>query len=66
MYHMGAIWAPIIYLEITTFPGLFPFYLGVPHIRIYFYSYRILPIWDLYGSYRGKMPILGPCRTQME
>ena len=33
---MGAIWAPIMYLEIIIFPGIFQFYLGVPHIRIYF------------------------------
>ena len=28
LYHMGAIWAPIMYLENITFPGLFQFYLG--------------------------------------
>ena len=59
-------WEPFGYLEIITFPGLFQFYLGAPHIRIYFYSYRILPTWDLYGSYIGKKkPILGPFRTLM-
>ena len=35
-----------MYLEIVTFPGLFQFYLGVPHIRIYFYCSQIY--WDCY------------------
>ena len=54
---MGVIWAPIMYLAIITFPGVFQFYLGVPHFRIY--SYRILPIWDLYGSYMSKIRLYG-------
>ena len=61
LYHLGAFWVPIMYLEIVTFPGLFQFYLRVPYIRIYYYSYRILPTWDLYGSYMGtKKAYMGP------
>ena len=30
LYNMGAIWAPIMYLENITFPGLFQFYLRGP------------------------------------
>ena len=49
-----------MYLEIVTFPELFQFYLKVPYIRIYFYSYRILPIWDLYGQKSLYGAYIGP------
>ena len=63
---MGAIWAPIMYLEIITFPGLFQFYLGDPHILEFIF---IVIEFYQYGTYKGliraKKPIWGPCRTQM-
>ena len=61
LHHMGAIWVPSMYLEIVTVG----FYLRVQHICIYFYSDRILPIWDPYGSYMIKKPIWGPYSTRI-
>ena len=47
---MGAIWAPIMYLEIITFPGLFQFYLGDPHILEFIF---IVIEFYQYGTYMG-------------
>ena len=46
-------------LKLSLFQDYFSFISGVPHIRIYLYSYRILPIWDLYGLYIGKQAHVG-------
>ena len=58
MYHMGAIWAPVMYLEIITFPGLFQFYVRVPHIRIILSNFTNMgPIWVIWAkkAYMGPM-----------
>ena len=61
LYHMGAIWAPIMYLEIITFPGLFQFYLGDPHILEFIF---IVIEFYQYGTYKGliraKKAYMGP------
>ena len=55
-----------MYLEIITFPGLFQFYLGDPHILEFIF---IVIEFYQYGTYKGliraKKPIWGPCRIQM-
>ena len=56
---MEAIWAPIMHLEIITSPGLFQFYLGVPHIYLSNFT-NMGPVWALYRQKSLYGVHLGP------